>query len=74
MFRYTFCLSPVSCNRDSVMRILHVFATFFAKGLQITEDDVKFMLCWPPVRARTKQEIGVLEDVHECLRLYLWLR
>ena len=72
--RYTFCLSPVSSNRSSVVAALTVYAEFYAKGHSIETEIVKAMLKWPPQLASNRKEMTYLEDLHECLRVYLWLR
>ncbi|XP_076813131.1 ATP-dependent RNA helicase SUPV3L1, mitochondrial-like isoform X1 [Clavelina lepadiformis] len=70
---YTFCLSPVSIKRGFVVGVLGEFAKMHSKGKQISAGDLKLLLNWPPRQAREKQGMLILEDTHECIRLYLWL-
>ena len=56
------------------MAVLQVYVEFYAKGWTITDSVLKEILYWPLKPAETKQEMMKLEDIHESLRLYLWLR
>ena len=56
------------------MAVLQVYVEFYAKGWTITDSVLKEIFYWPLKPAETKQEMMKLEDIHESLRLYLWLR
>uniref|UniRef100_H2YNN1 Suv3 C-terminal domain-containing protein n=1 Tax=Ciona savignyi TaxID=51511 RepID=H2YNN1_CIOSA len=71
---YTFCCSPISSRNREVLSVLAAFVQFYLNRVPICKNDVKQLLKWPPKPAKNKEEVEKLENFHEILRLYMWLR
>ncbi|XP_066915135.1 ATP-dependent RNA helicase SUPV3L1, mitochondrial-like [Clytia hemisphaerica] len=71
---YIFAVAPVNISRDVVLPAMNEFAWRVCENVQVTSEDVKDILKWPPrKKPRSVRSLQYLEHLHETLDLYRWL-